>query len=134
MLIENNRQYIYSFPNASCTLRVIKLLRDKYQSCLDSVAVINLIDCWLIKLNLKDSGEVLTKNLQAFLDEMGILTQPSSKVLNALNSLETGRSPTEVMNHYHVVIVAHGKPVTEEIEIFRDRIVDRLGYCPQHMR
>ena len=37
------------------------------------------------------------------------------------------------MNRYRVVIVAHGKSETEEIEIFRDRIVERLGFCPQNM-
>ena len=47
--------------------------------------------------------------------------------------LEQGESPTAVMNRYQVVIVAHGEPETEEIEIFRDQIVHRLGYCPQNM-
>lgn len=132
--MNTNIEYIYSFPNASSTLRVIQYLRKKYQSNLDSVAVINLIDCWLIKLNLKNSTpDRLTKNLQAFLNEMGVPGRPSSKILNALASLDRGESATEVMNRYQVVIVAHGKPETEEIEIFRDQIVDRLGYCPQNM-
>jgi hypothetical protein len=133
--MNNNSEYIYSFPNASCTLRVIKHLRYcKYQFDLDSVAVINLIDRWLIKVCLKSSiSEQLIKNLQAFLNEMGAACQPSGKILDALLSLEQGESPTVVMNHYQVVIVAHGKPETEEIEIFRDQIVDRLGYCPQNM-
>lgn len=129
-----NQEYIYSFPNASCTLRVIQHLRNYYQSYLDSVAVINLIDRWLVKVNLKDSiPDQLTKNLLAFFDEMGVISQPSTKILNALASLEQGESPTVVMNCYQVVIVAHGEPETEEIEIFRDQIVHRLGYCPQNM-
>ena len=132
--MKNNREYIYSFPNTSCTLRVIEHLRNKYQYYLHSVAVINLIDCWLIKLNLKSSTPYrLIQNLQAFINEMGSASEPSSKVLEALSSLDCGQSPTEVMNRYQVVIVAHGKPKTEEIEIFRDRIVARLGYCPQNM-
>jgi hypothetical protein len=133
-MMKNNPEYIYSFPNASCTLRVIKHLRHKYQLDLNSVAVINLIDRWLVKICLESSiSEQLIKNLQAFLNEMGVICQPSTKILNALSSLEQGTSPTVVMNRYQVVIVAHGEPETEEIEIFRDQIVERLGYCPQNM-
>ncbi len=132
--MKNNREHIYSFPNTSCTLRSIAYLRNKYQASLNSVAVINLIDCWLIKLDLKKSTPIsLVKNLQAFLNEMGSVGQPSGKVREAFASLDRGESPTVVMNRYQVVIVAHGKPETEEIEIFRDQIVDRLGYCPQNM-
>ncbi|MDJ0596788.1 MAG: hypothetical protein QNJ72_43635 [Pleurocapsa sp. MO_226.B13] len=130
----NNLEYIYSFPNASTTLRVIEHLRNKYQSTLNSVAVINLVDRWLVKASLTNSiSEMSAKNLQAFFSEMGILTKPSAKIVNALARLDAGESPTAIMNRYQVVIVAHGKPETEEIEIFRDQIVDRLGYCPQNM-
>ena len=132
--MNNNREYIYSFPNTSCTLAIIEHLRRKHQSRLDSVAVINLIDRWIVKLNLRSSIPYWTeKNLQAVLNEMGSVSQPSPKVLEALDSLEHGESPTEIMNRYRVVIVTHGKPETEEIEIFRDRIVEGLGYCPQNM-
>lgn len=132
--MKNNREYIYSFPNTSCTLRVIQHLRNKYRSYLDSVAVINLIDRWLVKLSLKNSTPYrLVNNIQAFLNEMGSVSQPSTQILEAIASLERGESPTEVMNRYQVVIVAHGEPETEEIEIFRDCIVERLGYCPQNM-
>lgn len=129
-----NQEYIYSFPNASSTLRVVEHLRNRYQLSLDSVAVINLIDCWLVKICLKNSITIpAAKNLEAFVLEMGVPAQPSPKIIDALTSLERGESPTVVMNRYQVVIVAHGKPVTEEIEIFRDQIVDRLGYCPHNM-
>lgn len=132
--MKTNKEYIYSFANASSTLRVIKHLRNKYQSYLDSVAVINLIDCWLVKVRLKNSIPYqLAKNLQAFFSEMGVFSQPSTKVIDALARLEAGESAVDIMNRYKVVIVAHGKPETEEIEIFRDQIVDRLGYCPQNM-
>ncbi|WP_319420475.1 hypothetical protein [Pleurocapsa sp. FMAR1] len=132
--MEQNKQYIYSFSNASYTLRVIKHLRNKYPTYLDSVTVINLVDRWLVQIYLKNLMPYQSeKNLQSFLDEMGIIIQPPSKVIDALASLAKGESPTEVMNRYQVVIVDYGKPKTEEIEIFRDQIVDRLGYCPQNM-
>jgi len=132
--MKTNKEYIYSFPNASFTLRVIQHLRNKYQPYLESVVVINLIDRWLVKTCLKSFiPDQLTKNLQAFLNEMGVSSQPSTTIINALTSLEQGESPTNVMNRYQVVIVAHGQPETEEIEIFRDQIVNRLGYCPQNM-
>ena len=132
--MNNNREYIYSFSNTSCTIRAIAYLRNKYRADLDSVSVINLIDHWLVRLYIKSSvPDRLTKNLQAFLSEMGSISQASGKIREALASLDSGESPTEVMNRYQVVIVAHGKPETEEIEIFRDRVVDGLGYCPQNM-
>lgn len=127
-------EYLYSFPNASLTLRIIEHLRNNYQSKLDSVTVVNLIDRWLVKVNLKHSvGVDLAKNLQAFMSEMGIIHQPSPQIAAALARLELGESPTKIMNRYQVVIVAYGKPEREEIEIFREQIVERLGYCPQNM-
>ena len=134
--METSKQYIYSFPNVSSTLRVVELLRQKYQSYLYSVVVINSIDHWLIELKLSSFiPPQITRNIQAFLEEMGVAFQPSVKILNALASLEQGESPTAVMNRYRVVIVAYGQPATatEEIENFRDQIVERLGYCPQNM-
>lgn len=127
-------EYIYSLNNVSCTLRVIEYLRHKHQLYLNSVVVINLIDRWVIKIALKRSVPYKSaKNLQAFLSEMGAVYQPSTKIIHALNSLEQGETPTAVMNRYQVVIVVYGQPETEEIEIFRDRVVQQLGYCPQNM-
>ena len=132
--MKNKREYIYSFPNTSCTLRIIEHLQKKERYYLDSVVVINLVDRWLVKLSLKNSTpHRLVKDIQAFFNEMGSVCDPSIKVLEAIASLERGQSPTDVMNRYRVVVVAHGKPETEEIKIFRDCIVKRLGYCPQNM-
>ena len=132
--MKNNQEYIYSFPNTSCTLRVIDHLRNKYRPNLVSVAVVNLTDRWLVKLSISTyTSYHLIKNVRAFLNEMGSVFEPSDKILEAIASLERGESSVEVMNRYRVVIVAHGKPETEEIEIFRDRVVERLGYCPQNM-
>ena len=132
--MKNYPQYLYSFANASITLRVIEHLRNNYQSVLKSVAVINLIDRWLVKINLKYDIDIeLAKNLRAFLQEMGILDRPSTRIAKVLAKLESGESITAIMNRYQVVIVAYGKPEKEEIEIFREQIVERLGYCPQNM-
>ena len=132
--MKNHPQYLYSFANASITLRVIEHLRNNYQSALESVAVINLIDRWLVKINLKYDIDIeLAKNLRAFLQEMGIFDRPSARIAMVLEQLEEGESITAIMNRYQVVIVAYGKPEKEEIEIFREQIVERLGYCPQNM-
>ncbi|MGF1539158.1 MAG: hypothetical protein ACFCU5_01700 [Pleurocapsa sp.] len=126
--------YIYSFANASLTLRTIEYLRQQSKIPLDSVAVINLIDRWLVQIKLKHSIPLsLAQDFRAFLNEIGIPDNPSSRVRMALQKLEAGASATEVMNRYQVVIVAHGKPEKEEIEVFRRAIVERLGYCPQNM-
>ncbi len=127
-------QYFYSFTSATITLRVIEHLRRNYQSTLDSVTVINFIDSWVIKINLKPSIPIeLTKNLRAFLNEMGAAYKPSRRIAKALAKLEAGESPTEIMNNYRLVIVTYGKPETKEIEVFRQQIIKRLGYCPQSM-
>lgn len=132
--MKTHTEYMYSLANASFTLRIIEHLRNKYQSTLDSVAVINLIDRWLVKVNLKESIDIFSaKNLQAFLNEMGVAYKPSARIATALAKLEAGESITAIMNRYQVVIVAYGKPEKEEIEIFREQIVERLGYCPQNM-
>lgn len=126
-------EYLYSFANASLTLRVVEYLSQQ-QLPLDSVAVINLIDRWIIKVKMKyPLPTELAKNIRAFFSEMGIPDLPSARVRMALTRLEAGDSPTEVMNRYQVVVVTHGKPEQEEIKIFRQQIVARLGYCPQNM-
>ncbi len=126
--------YTYYFANASHTLRVIEHLRNHYQSQLNSVAVVNLISGWLVQVNLQKLIPIESaKNLQAFLKEMGFGYQPSGEIATALERLEAGESPTTIMNRYKIVIVAYGKPEKEEIEIFRQQIVERLGYCPQNM-
>jgi hypothetical protein len=127
-------QYLYSLANFSLTLRIIEHLRNYCSSILQSVVVINQIDGWLISIKLKNYISVdSAKNLQAILNEMGVVYEPPSHIANALAKLEAGQSPVEIMNRYRVVIVAYGKPEKEEIEIFRQQIVERLGYCPQNM-
>ncbi|MGD1917457.1 MAG: hypothetical protein ACFCAD_00400 [Pleurocapsa sp.] len=127
-------EYLYSFSNVSSTLRVIKHLRKNYHSTLKTVAVINLLDRWIVKINLSHTiSKKLAQNLRAFCSEMGIFYSPSIKITKVLGQLEAGKCPIEIMNRDRVVIVVYGKPQTEEIEIFRDQIIDRLGYCPQNM-
>ncbi|ELS01908.1 hypothetical protein Xen7305DRAFT_00016150 [Xenococcus sp. PCC 7305] len=127
-------EYLYSFANASLTLRVIEYLRSQKRVPVDSVIVVNLIDRWLIKIKLKhDINYQLAEDFQSFLNEMGIVHQPSPRLMMALLQLEAGESPTEVMNRYKIVIVANGQPEQEEIEIFRHQLVSKLGYCPQTM-
>ncbi|WP_019505260.1 hypothetical protein [Pleurocapsa sp. PCC 7319] len=128
-----NIDYIYSFNNASVTLRVIDFLRRR-QLPLNSVTVLNTIDRWIVKFHFKHSlPSQLREDIRAFFCEMGIPYQPSKLIATALERLEAGESPTKIMNRYQVVVVAYGLPAKEEIEIFREAIVARLGYCPQNM-
>jgi hypothetical protein len=131
--MQGYRNYLYSFANASFTLRAIEYLCN-CQVAIDSVTVINLIDRWLIKLELQPCVDLeLAKNIKAFFAEMGFVYEPSSAIALALQSLEAGISPTEVMNYYRVAIVAHGKPDIHEIKIFQQHTIAQLGYCPQTM-
>ena len=86
-------EYLYSFANASLTLRVIEYLRNQKKIPVDSVIVVNLIDRWLIKIKLKhDISYELTEDLQAFLNEMGVVHQPSPRLMMALLQLDAGES------------------------------------------
>ena len=128
------KEYLYSFANASLTLRVIEYLRNQKKIPVDSVIVVNLIDRWLLKIRLKHNIDYeLAQDFQAFLNEMGVVHQPSPRLMMALLQLDAGESPTNVMNRYKIVIVANGKPDQEEIEIFRQQLIGKLGYCPQSM-
>ncbi|NEP19980.1 MAG: hypothetical protein F6J97_24345, partial [Leptolyngbya sp. SIO4C1] len=71
--------------------------------------------------------------LKAFLDENGFAYQPSINIKVALSDLDAGYSPTEVMNRRQVVIVSHGVPNIVELEAFRQRFIEGLGYCPQSL-
>lgn len=127
-------EYLYSFANASLTLRVIEYLRSQNKIPIESVVVVNMIDRWLLRIKLKENITwQLALDFQAFLKEMGLVHQPSPKLMTALKQLDAGVSPTEVMNRYKIVIVAHGNPNQEEIEIFRQELISKLGYCPQSM-
>lgn len=126
-------EYLYSFANASLTIRVIEYLRQT-ELPIDSVAVINLVDRWLVKVKMKYPLSLTkTKDIRSVFGELGTTYQPSIRLSIALQKLEAGESPTKVMNRYQIVIVAHGEPDKTEIEIFRQQIVERLGYCPQHL-
>lgn len=132
--MKNKLEYLYAFATASLTLRVIEYLHHKFSVESNHVSAIYVIDYWVVKINLKPSVSLhLADNLQAFLNELGICYNPSARIATALAELEAGESSTTVMNRYQVFVVAHGKPEKEEIEIFRNTIVERLGYCPQNM-
>ena len=132
--MQNNKAYIYSFDNASFTLIAIEYLRQKYSQYIDSVAVINLIDRWLVKLYFKSYiPDRLLKNILSFLDEMGTVYRPSNNIIRALASLEAGERLVTVMNLYQVVVIIYGEPKIEEIEIFCSQVIDKLGYCPKNL-
>ncbi|WP_166482622.1 hypothetical protein [Scytonema sp. UIC 10036] len=40
----------------------------------------------------------------------------------ALESLEVGNSPVNVMHRYQVAVVSHGSPQREDIEAFREQL------------
>ena len=133
-MINQNISYIYSFATASLTLRIVEHLRHKYRAYLNSITVINFIDRWIVRVSPSTSLPYCSaQNLQAFLGEMGITAQLSADIINVFADLARDESPVNFMNRYQIIVVAHGKPVTEEIEIFRQQIVERLGYCPQNM-
>ena len=127
-------EYLYHFANASLTLRLIEYLDYRQDIPLDSLTVIHRLDTWIVKLRVASLLPSQQEgDLRAMLHELGIPYQPLIQVKIALQSLERGDSPLTVMHRYQVVIVSHGKPSSEDIETFRRRFIQGLGYCPQHL-
>jgi hypothetical protein len=124
--------YLYQFGNASLTLRVIEYLQAHPELPLEFVTVIHQLNGWLVRIKmmcpLHDWQE---RDLQAFLNELGIACPDDLALRLALWDLESGQLPAQVMQRYHVAIVAHGRPNLREIKTFREQFIQGLGYCPE---
>lgn len=132
--MEVNMEYLYYLANASLTLRIVEYLHAHPQIPLDFISVINLIDGWVVRIKMKYPLPSRQEgDFRAYLNELGVSSQPPKRIAIALRQLEAGQSPTKVMERYQVVVVSHGNPEQEEIEAFREQFIQRLGYCPQHM-
>jgi hypothetical protein len=124
--------YVYYLANTSLTLRISEYLRIASDFPLAFMTVVHQIDGWVVRIKMsKPLTPLQDGNLQAFLNELGTVYEPSLRVKMALRALELGQPPIEVMHHYQVAIVAHGKPDLQEIEAFRQQFVIGLGYCPE---
>ncbi len=125
-------QYIYSFANASLTLRLIDHLRRDCNLPTSVVTVIHRIDGWLLKIKFTEQlSSEQHRNFLAYLSEIGIPYDPEVPLQMALWSLEVGQPIVEVMRRYKLAIVSHGKPNDQEIEAFREQFTEGLGYCPE---
>lgn len=49
----------------------------------------------------------------------------------ALLSLEMGQKPLKVMRRYQIAVVSHGSPDKKDIEEFRQKFTEGLGFCPE---
>jgi hypothetical protein len=115
--------YLYSFANASLTLRVVEYLQQHRSLSLSFMTVIHQINGWVVRVNFSRPLDIDQHgDFQAFLSELGIPYEPTMRVQMALWGLETGQSPVEV---------PHGCPDRPEIEAFRSQFVQGLGYCPE---
>ena len=103
-------EYLHCFANASLTLRLIEYL-DRSELPLDFISVIHHIDKWIVRIKMKYSLNVQQDgDFWAFLNELGTPAHPPEQIQLALRALEEGQSPTQVMNRYQIIIVAHGSP------------------------
>ncbi|XGB42519.1 MAG: hypothetical protein LVS60_01185 [Nodosilinea sp. LVE1205-7] len=124
-------EYTYYLANASLTLRVVEHLLGSPHLALEFMTVIHQIDGWVIRIKLESTTEQLREDFRAYLNELGVAYDPGMRVRMALWALEIGQAPVDVMRHYQVAIVSHGKPNREDIEAFRRQFVLGLGYCPE---
>lgn len=125
--------YLYYLGNASHTLRVFEYLNTRCAELLvEFVTAIHQIDGWVIRVKLTRRLTVRQAgDFQAFMNELGVLYDPSVHVKLAFRGLETGQSLVDVMRHYQVAVVSHGRPNRTEIEEFREQFIQGLGYCPE---
>jgi len=126
-------QYLYYLGNASLTLRVVEYF-NRNDFPIKFLTVINQFDGWIINVKMKSFVSVeKDKDIRAFLSELGIIYSPSDLISKVLSSLEAGQSLVNVMKRYKVAVVSHGRPQSDEIEVFRQSYIRGLGYCPQNL-
>ena len=124
-------EFLYCFANASLTQRILDYLLRQLKSHVDSVTVIFLNDLWVAYIKLKSTLEPdRVDDCWSFFDENGMPYRLTPSLSRALQALETGGEPTQVMNRYHVAIVSHGRPNPDEVSCFQQQFVAGLGYCP----
>lgn len=124
-------QYLYYFANTSLVLRILTYLSGQRTVLLKAVTVIYLVDRWVLRIKLREPLLLQHDlNFVSFLRENGSPYTLTPRLASALGQLDQGQSVTDVMNHYHVVVVSHGGLRPDDIEEFREMFVQGLGYCP----
>ena len=125
-------EYIYFLANASLTLRVLNRLVNNQEFNHASVTVIHQINGWVIRIKIpKFLPKQQDGNLRAFLSELGVPYKTGVRMDMVFWSLDMGDSPVDVMRNYKVAIVSHGSPDLSDIEDFRQKISQGLGYRPE---
>ncbi len=125
--------YLYHLGKASHALRVFEHLHlNQNRLPVEFVTAVHQIDGWIVRVKMAhDLAAQQNGDFRAFMNELGVLYKPGIHLKMALQGLETGRSPAEVMHHYQVAVVSHGSPDRTEIEEFREQFIQGLGYCPE---
>lgn len=124
--------YLYFFSNASLTMRIVEYLSTKPGFPLHNLTVIHQIDGWSVQIRLYRPLSVQENgDFRSVLQELGTPLKPNFQVDQALQGLNSGYSPIEIMRRFQIAIVSHGRPDCDEIEEFRRQFVRGLGYCPE---
>ncbi|OWY64592.1 hypothetical protein B7486_46485 [cyanobacterium TDX16] len=121
-------EYLYLLANDSFALRAVKYLNQMPQLPVKFITVIHLNNGWVFRVKMSSPlNSYLSKNLSAFLAEMGAPYQPPLRVRIALWSLEAGESPIIVRRRYQVTVIYHGSLNGNEIEAFRYQLIQELS-------
>jgi hypothetical protein len=124
--------YLHFFTNASFTLRLVEHLAGQPGFPLHTLTVIHQLDGWVLQVRLYRPLSIQeTGDFRAMLQEYGRPFKPNFHLEQALQGLNAGFSPVEVMRRFQIAIVSHGRPDCSEIEEFRRQFVRGLGYCPE---
>lgn len=125
-------EYVYFLSNTSLILRVINYVETMSFLKCASLTVIHQINGWVIRIKIPlGLSWAQDLNLKAFLSELGQAYNRHIHLDMVFWNLDMGESPVTVMGNYRVVIVSHGKPNLNRIEIFRQEFTRGLGYQPE---
>ncbi len=122
--------FLYRIATASLVLRLMHRLIDSPLP-IEFVTVLLNDDHWIIRVKGPEGIPAHKKgDFEAFLDECGCSYQPNVRIQNVLEDLEHGQSALEAMQQYQVVVLVHGMPNLEEVQIFQKSFTMGIGSCP----
>ena len=117
-------EYLYYFENASLILRTFDYLCGKSRMPVALATVIHQMDGWLVRVKMNSTlNSHQDGDLRSYLNELGTPEEPSRRINMVLASLETGQSAIDMMRRYQVVVVFHGSPKQEELQMLRQLLV-----------
>ena len=126
--------WYYYFGKAGYVLKIIHSLQS-LQQChglnIQFMTILHQPQGWIIRIRPNQSWPIQSiLDFQALLNEFGFTYKPNQHFRQIFDALEKGESLMDVMSRYCISAINHGQPRTDEILMFREKVIEGLGYCP----